>query len=73
MRVTGEVTVRLRLDNFEFSGEDWEDIKREVGDRSPARMISELVYRKLMSFPWEVLQVSTIPESREEPPRQVGI
>lgn len=67
MKVSGKVYVHLELKAFEISKERWDRIREEVGDVSPARMLSELIFRELSDVNrWEVTQVSAIPERWEE-------
>lgn len=44
--VSGVVTIRLELDQFEVSRQEWDSIRRDIGWSTPARVLSELFCRR---------------------------
>jgi hypothetical protein len=68
MKVTGKVSVYINLSDFVYPDEAYATIRAEIGEVSPARMLSEYMYRLLsqMDLPGTITQVSAIPEQWTE-------
>lgn len=68
MKVSGKAYIQLELKDFSYPEEAYEAIRAEIGDVSPARMLSEYLYRLLNQgmFQGMVTQVSAIPDQWTE-------
>lgn len=68
MKASGKAYIHLELKDFEYPNEVYEQIRAEIGEKSPARMLSEYIYRLLLEtkFAGSVAQVNAIPEQWTE-------
>jgi hypothetical protein len=64
MKVSGQVSIHLKLKGYPYPNEVYEQIRAEIGEKSPARMLSEYLFRLLsqMDLPGTIVQVSALPE-----------
>lgn len=64
MKVSGKVYIHLELTDFPYPDDEYAAIQAEIGEKSPARMLSEYIYRLLMQqdLPGTIVQVSAIPD-----------
>lgn len=62
MKVSGKAYIHFDLNDFDVPREAWDAIRAEIGEKSPARMLSEYIYRLLERMNLPVTQVSAVPE-----------
>lgn len=67
-KVSGSVSIHLELTDFPILEDEYAAIRAEIGEKSPARMLSEYFYRLLSQkdLPGTIVQVSAMPDQWTE-------